>query len=247
MSDLREAAATFFARRPELRLRALGARENAPLLDLAPLGVEAGFLDAAREPRWVERYHAANVAAFPGPLGLPGWVLADLYLMPAAIGVLTDGDDIVAAYYAAPAIEPGVVIGVSLFASRAGEGAGAMVKTLTLKMLRARKLRGVTRWGTALRTHTRMGALSVLGRVPKAHAHADTIFAYAVDLTDEARWAAALSRPSGQLAPEGCRRISSSDHEALSALLDRAEEGEPIVIAPPGSSPDGAEIYVVEG
>ena len=86
---MREMIAAFFARHPECRFRALGAGGNAPALDLAPYGQPATYLDAAAEPGWVERYHAANRARFPGALALPGWVLVDLYLMPAAIGLLT--------------------------------------------------------------------------------------------------------------------------------------------------------------
>ncbi len=80
---------SFLAAHPSFRLRALGARANRDALDLAPFGHAVEYLDAAEHPAWVSRYHAANKARFPGFLALPGWVLVDLYLMPAAIGLLT--------------------------------------------------------------------------------------------------------------------------------------------------------------
>src|SRR5258708_2459303 len=86
---MRDPIADFFARHPECRVRALGARDNAAVLDLAPFGRPGESLDAATTAAWVERYHAANRARFPEPLALPGWVLVDFYLLPAAIGVLT--------------------------------------------------------------------------------------------------------------------------------------------------------------
>src|ERR1700677_641173 len=81
--------ADFLAAHPECRFRALGAGANREALDLAPSGQPIEFLDAARHPAWVARYHAANQARFTGPVALPGWVLVDLYLMPAAIGLVT--------------------------------------------------------------------------------------------------------------------------------------------------------------
>jgi hypothetical protein len=102
---------------------------------------------------------SANQLAFKGPLSLPGWVLVDCYLLPAAIGLLTcparslearartelglaaDDEAIGAAYYAVPCIEPGVVLGCSLFSFLTGSGAAAIVKALTLRMLKARTQR----------------------------------------------------------------------------------------------------------
>jgi hypothetical protein len=259
---MRETIAAFFARHPECRFRALGARDNAAALDLAPFGQAVEYLDAAAHPAWVDRYHAANRARFPGALTLPGWVLVDLYLLPAAIGVITcparlcdvrpegladDDEAIAAAYYAAPSIVPGTVVGVSLISLREGIGAAAIIKALTLKMLRATTQRGIAQWDNpSLRVHTRMGALRLLGPVPSAHGKAEESFLYAVDLTDEIRWHEAMTRTreASRGAPEGAAWLPVADREALRELLDRAASGERIEILPPGLSDDGARVLV---
>jgi hypothetical protein len=262
-APMRTLLAAFLAAHPECRFRALGARANRDALDLAPLGHAVEFLDAAERPEWVERYHAANRARFKGALALPGWVLADLYLMPAAIGLVTcparlcdlhpaglagDEEGIAAAYYAAPSIVPGEVVGVSLISLREGIGAAGIVKAMTLAMLRARRQRGVAQWSNAsLRVHTRLGALRVLGPVPAAHGKAGESFVYAVDLTDPEAITQAMSRPSADTdsdAPEGARWWPVADTGALADLLRRAAAGEVIDILPPGLSADGKNVLV---
>lgn len=255
--------ASFLASHPECRFRALGARANRDALDLAPFGVPVEFLDAAEHPAWVERYHAANLASFTGFMALPGWVLVDLFLMPAAIGLLTcparlctrrpagladDDEAVAAAYYAAPSLWPGTVIGVSLISLREGLGAAGLLKALTLRMLRAERQRGIAQWANrSLRVHTRFGALRLEGPVPGAHDKAGESFVYSVDLRDPAATAAAMARPSSAPDPEappGVRWRPVADRSALAALLDRAAVGEVVHILPPGLSSDGLRVLV---
>jgi hypothetical protein len=257
--------ADFLAQHPECRFRALGARANREALDLAPFGHPVEFLDAAEHPRWVERYHAANRACFQGPLALPGWVLVDLYLMPAAVGLITcparlcdvradlpdlagDEEAVAAAYYAAPSLVAGTVVGVSLISLREGIGGPGIVKALTLAMLRARRQRGVAQWQSrSLRVHTRLGPLRLEGPVPGAHEKAGESFVYAVDLGDSAATAAALRRSASApdpAPPEGARWVPTADRAALAALLDRAAAGERVEILPPGLSADGQNVLV---
>jgi hypothetical protein len=258
--------ADFLTEHPECSLRALGARENRDALDLAPFGHAVDFVDAAASPAWVERYHAANRARFPGVLALPGWVLVDLYLMPAAIGMITcparfcdvragdvgglgdDDEAIAAAYYAAPSIVPGTVVGVSLISLREGIGAAGMVKALTLGMLRARSQRGIAQWSNrSLRVHTRLGPLVLTGPVPGAHGKAGESFGYTVDVSDPAAIAAAMRRPGSApdpSPPEGARWIPVADAGALADLLARAASGERVVILPPGLAADGRSVLV---
>jgi hypothetical protein len=264
---MRALLSAFLAEHPECRFRALGARVNRAALDLAPFGLPIGHLDAAEHPAWVERYHAANRARFKGPVALPGWVLVDLYLMPAAIGLITcparlcdlrppglkdDDEAVAAAYYAAPSIEPGVVVGVSLISLREGIGAAGIVKAMTLSMLRARRQRGIAQWSNpSLRVHTRLGALRLEGPVPPPHGKAAESFLYSVDLTDADAVSAAMRRPSGVPDPDdaqaeaiGARWVAVADQEALTGLLARAQAGETIHILPPGLSDDGARVLV---
>lgn len=254
--------AEFFARHPDLGLAALGAADNASSLDLAPFGRTAQYFDAEHHPQLVERYRAANLFSFPGELALPGWVLSDLYLLPGAIGLLVcparslkpavrkrlelglDDEAIAAAYLAAPSVTPGLFIGVSLFSVDPGIQAGTWVKALTLKMLRAKKLRGVAQWSNpSVRVHTRMGSIRVVGRVPGIHEFRSRSFVYESDLTDEAQWTAAMGR---KLSVAPTRKIKSDDMEELGKVLDRVEAGERIMIPPPGLDLDG-NVLICEG
>lgn len=252
-------AADFFARHPELRLAALGAGANAAALDLAPFGQEAQFFAAEKHPALVERYRAANQYAFPGELALPGWVLSDLYLLPGAIGLLLcragelktplrkrlglspDDEAIAAAYVAAPTVTPGLFIGVSLISLMPNILAGAWVKALTLKMLRAERLRGIAQWqNPSVRVHTRMGPMRVVGAVPGTHEFRHRSFVYESDLRDEQRWEDAMAR---KLAMPIATKVHGTDLDALGAVLDRAGAGETITIVPPGLDPSGHVLF----
>jgi hypothetical protein len=256
----------FLAEHPECTFRALGARENRDALDLAPFGHRIDFLDAAAHPEWVRRYHAANRARFPGPLALPGWVLVDLYLMPAAVGLVTcparlcdvrpeglgdDDETVAAAYYAAPSVVAGTFVGVSLISLRERLGGAALIKALTLGMLRARKQRGIAQWSNrSLRVHTRLGPLRLSGPVPGPHEKAIESFVYEVDLTDPSAIAAAMRRPASAPDPDppaGARWVPVADAPALGDLLRRAQAGEPLSILPPGLSADGQNVLVQLG
>lgn len=221
-------ARAFFAAQPRLRLAALGVRVNAPALDLCPFGIEAEWLAAEDHEPLALRYLALNARAFPR-LPVPRWVLSDLYLMPGAIGLLLDGDEVQAAYVAAPSVIAGRFVGVSLLS--VVPGLGAWAKTLTLRMLRARLVHGVAQWANpAVRAHTRLGPLRVLGRVPGGHDLGDASFAYETVL-DEPIWAAAMAR---QLILPVRERVAADDTNAVCNLLDRAESGEELRIVPPG-------------
>jgi hypothetical protein len=235
MDDL---ARAFFGDNPRLRLVAVGASGNDRALDLAPFGVRATFLPAERHGALVARYREENARAFPAELALPGWVLADLYLLPGAIGMLLGEDDaIAAAYVAAPSVEPGAFVGVSLLSTLPGVGAGAWVKALTLRMLRARRLRGVVQWSSgSLRAHTRMGPLRIVSAVPGSHELGGGSFVYETDLSDEGAWAAAMQR---RLSIAPTAHVAATDGQALAALVARAEAGERILVVPPGLDDQG--------
>ncbi|WP_224362459.1 hypothetical protein [Hyalangium versicolor] len=239
----------FFARHPELSLSALGAAANEEALDLKPAGVPVKFLGAEHHVELVKQYRELNQLAFQA-IGVPSWVLSDLYLLPGAIGLLRCParmlDDkareklgladealaIGAAYYAAPSVVPGRFIGVSMMSFVRGIRAGSWVKMLTLRMLRAQRLRGVAQWNNpSVRVHTRLGPLRLVGAVPGDHDYADRSFLYETELVDEVRQVAAMER---QLHLPSTLQVAVDDTEALTALLRRAEEGEQLYIVPPG-------------
>jgi hypothetical protein len=242
-------AADFFARHPELSLAAMGASANLEALELKPAGVPVKFLPAEHHGELVVQYREMNRLAF-GALGIPSWVLSDLYLLPGVIGLLRcparmleeearqrlglSGEALAigAAYYAAPSVVPGLFIGVSLLSFVRGLRAGSWVKMLTLRMLRARRLRGVAQWNNpSVRVHTRLGPLRLVGRVPGDHEYADRSFLYETELVDEARQVAAMER---KLVLPPTLQVHTQDAAALAELLRRAEEGEVLHIVPPG-------------
>ena len=257
---MRVLAATFFARHPELSLAALGATANAEALELKPAGVPAKYLAAEHHAELVAQYRELNQLAFH-PLGVPSWVLSDLYLLPGAIGLLRcparmledkareqlgladEALAIGAAYYAAPSVVPGLVIGVSLLSFVRGIHAGSWVKMLTLRMLRAQRMRGVAQWNNpSVRVHTRLGPLRLVGRVPGDHEYADRSFLYETELGHEARQVAAMQR---QLILPPTLRVAVDDSEALGALLRRAEQAEVLHLVPPGV--EAGRVLVHEG
>jgi hypothetical protein len=203
-----------------LRLLALSHLANRDALDLAPDGVPAQFVDAAAHSDWVAKYHAANAARFGGPVALPGWVLADLYLLPSVVVMLADAHDaIAAAACLVPTLVPGTVMGVSLFSNMEGQGLGYAVKRLALTMMRARVQRGITQWDSrALRVHTRFGPLRVLGPAPAVHGLAARSFVYEVEL--------------GAPSPAAAQFVLPEDAPSLTATAEH------LVVAP-GLSPDG--------
>lgn len=188
----------FFATWTGLRFGLLGHAENRRELDLEPLGVRAEFWAAESHAGLVMQYHAANAEKFGGSLALPGWVLVDLYLMPGAIAILLDADDtLVAAWCGVPTVTPGVVMGVSLLSMREGIGAAYVVKRLGLASLRARVQRGITQWDSrSLRTHTRLGALRIVGPAPEIHGESGRSFVYEVELGAESPRASYTIHPS---------------------------------------------------
>lgn len=254
---MRDLTRAFFAAHPDLSLAALGAADNARALDLSPFGQPARYLAAESNRAIIERYRAVNELAFAPAFMLPGWVLADLFLLPGAIGLLLgparrlpettrarlglvpEEETILASYFAAASLMPGLFSAASLFCLAPGLGAGAWIKALTLRMLRAERLRGVVQWDNAsVRTHARLGPLGLIGPAPAGHERAATSFVYELDCSDEGRLRAAMEK---KLTLPVTRRIDPQDREAQRALLGRVTRGEARAqIVPPGLDETGA-------
>lgn len=259
MHDLTRA---FFSAHPDLSLAALGARDNARALDLSPFGQPARYLAAEESRALIERYRAVNELAFAPVFFLPGWVLADLFLLPGAIGLLLgparrlreatrerlglhpEDETILASYFAAASLTPGLFAAASLFCLAPGLGAGAWIKALTLRMLRAERLRGVVQWDNAsVRTHARLGPLELIGPAPEGHERAAVSFVYELDLRDEGRLRAAMEK---KLTLPVTQRIEPQDRQAQRALLGRVTRGEVRAqIVPPGLDETGAVLLQV--
>ena len=215
------------------------------------LGAYSGvrFWDAENSPEMARQYRAANLLRFPGPLALPGWVFCDLFVLPAAIGVVTgpaalleermrealsvDAAEraIMAAYYAAPTLTPEMFVGVSLISLLPGRGLGRVAKAMTLRTLRARVQRGVAQWSNwSLRSHAKIGPMRLVGAVPSGHALEQESFVYEIDLQRE------------QFHHEANTTVPVDDLEALRGWLAQARSGREIFIVPPAF--DGHEVHL---
>lgn len=225
-----------------LRLIALGHPVHQEHLDLAPFGESATFVDATREPSWLRAYQQANDEAFAaGSLGLPGWVLVDLYVMPTVIGMLVEADRIVAAYVAVPTIAPGVFMGCSLLSRAPGSGLAARVKVLTLRMLKARSQRGITQiTSRSVGVHTRVGPLRIEGRAPEIHERSNESFVYSIDLSTDAAWERA--RHGARIAASENEELHPRDAHTLSRLVERVSRGETLWIT--GVTDDHEQVRV---
>jgi hypothetical protein len=236
-----------------LELWALGSVAHRRVVSPTPFGLEARYIDAESHPQLVSTYMSANRQAFSGPLALPGWVLTDLYLLPGVVGLfvgstdtietrwpvekLPDGRSILAAYYAAPSLAPGLFIGVSLLSAASGIGAGAMIKALTLKMNNASRLRGVSRWSApAIRAHVSVGPLQLLSRTPGPHENEATSFVYETSVANELRLRQSLR---GEHAVEIVDRVGLDDQGGLDAVMGRVAVGENLAIVSPGVDDQG--------
>ena len=135
---------------------------------------------------------------------------------------------------------PGLFIGVSLISLLPGIHAGAWVKAISLRMLRATRMRGIAQWqNPSVRVHTRMGPLRVVGAVPGTHEFRHKSFVYETDLASDARWRDAMAR---KLSIAPTRRLPPDDASPLHHLLTRAEQGEPIHIVRRARRPDGVVV-----
>jgi hypothetical protein len=258
MPDLAAAYADLLAKNPDLMPFALGSRPNLAQLDLTALGAPVAAWPAEDHPDRVESYLRLNHLAFPA-LPVPRWVLSDLYLMPGAIvGFAGDrrrlgpearaaagpGEPaLLAAWVGAPTVFPGTLVGVSLFSFSAGLGPWA--KLLGTQVLRATSLRGMTQWTSpALRAHTRLGPLHILGPAPGGHELGELTFAYATNLTPQADLAACFLEP---VARTGTITVASSDHATLRRLTEHAAGGARVVLLPPGLDRAGNLHFDMDG
>ena len=225
----------WFANNHGWRFCALGFADNFTSLHPTPFSVPVDFLDASVNPEWLEAYAQANKLAFgQGALGLPGWVLVDVYCVPTVIGMLTcpkslfeslpkdsrpiavDDRCIAAAYVALPCLKPGVFSGCSLLSLVPKSGAAWMCKLLTLRALRCSTQIGVTQWNNrAVKTHCSLGPLKIVGRAPAVHSIAHASFVYSIDLSSNQAWVNAATRSQSTADCESIRYDEASFKELL--------------------------------
>lgn len=189
------------------------------LASLDEAGVRLRKVDAFAEESvpFCQAFQRANSVAYDGlprpathgrGLGMPSWVFVDCCMLPSvAIGFevprravpepladLLDPEEAcetlpVSEYIAVPALEPGVVIGVSFFSLVSGMRLGERTKALALRMLGAETLVGITQLDNpAMRVHLSFGPLEVVAPAVPLHPLRETTFVY------RTRLGAAMSR-----------------------------------------------------
>jgi hypothetical protein len=92
-----------------------------------------------------------------------------------------DGLVPLAEYCALPSLEPGVVVGFSLFSL--AKGLGLRAKALSLLLLRARMQTGVAQYGnSAVKTHARLNPLTIVSARAAPHSLPEHTFIYRMEV-----------------------------------------------------------------
>jgi hypothetical protein len=224
---------------------------GAPALAPRPLGVELSPLDAlsGEGAALAERLLLANALAFggPRPIPMPRWVLLDCALLPGAVigaavpkarapGALIralaaeglPGEALLpaAAYCAAPALEPGLFVGFSLFSLV--PGLARLMKAVALVAYGARRQLGVAQYGSpALRTHAALAPLEIVRAEVPLHERASEALIYCCEVPPREILAArALSPHEERFDLE----IDPADTAALEDIRSRRRRGERVEI-----------------
>lgn len=149
-------------------------------------------------------------AAAAAALGMPLWVFLDCCTLPSAmVGFAAPRESLpedlarrldpdgglawlgVSEYMALPSLEPGTVVGVSLFSLGRGLHLGTRSKALGLFALRARRQVGVAQYGNpSVRLHLAFGDLELLATRAPVHSRPEETFVYTASVPDPGRLAA---------------------------------------------------------
>ena len=149
-------------------------------------------------------------AAAAAALGMPLWVFLDCCTLPSAmVGFAAPREAIpedlarrldpdgglawlgVSEYMALPSLEPGTVVGVSLFSLARGLHLGSRSKALGLFALRARRQVGVAQYANpSVRLHLAFGDLELLAPRAPVHSRPEETFVYTAPVPDPGRLAA---------------------------------------------------------
>lgn len=143
---------------------------------------------------------AASFTGDGSALGMPLWTLLDCCLVPSVmvgfavsrvalprdfVDTVDPGGAVdtlgVSEFIAVPSLEPGRVVGISLFASIPGHALGRRTKALGLYVHQAHEQIGVTQYGNAsIRLHLSFGPMEVLASNVRVHSRPGETFVYRV-------------------------------------------------------------------
>jgi nucleoside-diphosphate-sugar epimerase len=149
-------------------------------------------------------------AAAAAALGMPLWVFLDCCTLPSAmVGFAAPRESLpedlarrldpdgtlswlgISEYMGLPSLEPGTVVGVSLFSLGRGVHLGTRTKALGLFALRARRQVGVAQYANpSVRLHLAFGDLELLAPRAPVHSRPEETFVYTAPVPDPGRLAA---------------------------------------------------------
>jgi nucleoside-diphosphate-sugar epimerase len=203
-----------------LRAFCISSRFVRPSL-VWPEGLGVDFYDptAAGDAAFCLAMNRGNCIAYDGSdrpaaaaaaLGMPLWVFLDCCTLPSAmVGFAAPREAIpedlarrldpdgglswlgVSEYMALPSLEPGTVVGVSLFSLARGLHLGSRSKALGLFALRARRQVGVAQYANpSVRLHLAFGDLELLATRAPVHSRPEETFVYTTPVPDPGRLAA---------------------------------------------------------
>ena len=186
-------------------------------------------------------------AAAAAALGMPLWVFLDCCTLPSAmVGFAAPRealpDDLarrldpdgslpwlgVSEYMGIPSLEPGTVVGVSLFSLGRGLQLGTRTKALGLFALRARRQVGVAQYANpSVRLHLAFGDLELMARRAPVHSRPEETFVYTAPVPDPGRLAAMVRGVA-------LERRERSPREATETFDPRAASEVEAFVARPG-------------
>ena len=203
-----------------LRAFCISSRFVRPSL-VWPEGLDVDFYDptGAGDAAFCLAMNRGNCIAYDGSdqpaaaaaaLGMPLWVFLDCCTLPSAmVGFAAPREALpeelarrldpdgslawlgVSEYMGLPSLEPGTVVGVSLFSLGRGVHLGTRSKALGLFALRARRQVGVAQYANpSVRLHLAFGDLELLAPRAPVHSRPEETFVYTAPVPDPGRLAA---------------------------------------------------------
>ena len=203
-----------------LRAFCISSRFVRPSL-VWPEGLDVDFYDptVAGDAAFCLAMNRGNCIAYDGSeqpaaaaaaLGMPLWVFLDCCTLPSAmVGFAAPREALpeelarrldpdgslawlgVSEYMGLPSLEPGTVVGVSLFSLGRGVHLGTRSKALGLFALRARRQVGVAQYANpSVRLHLAFGDLELLAPRAPVHSRPEETFVYTAPVPDPGRLAA---------------------------------------------------------
>lgn len=177
------------------------------------VAADAGFCLAMNRANCIAYDGSEQPAAAAAALGMPLWVFLDCCTLPSAmVGFAAPRECLpdelarrldpdgglrwlgISEYMGLPSLEPGTVVGVSLFSLGRGQHLGTRSKALGLFALRAKRQVGVAQYSNpSVSLHLSFGDLELLTARAPVHSRPAETFVYTAPVPDPGRLAAMVA------------------------------------------------------